>query len=144
MTLPPLTIDTVLRDVQVDDHRLILWETGRRDDMGKTILAYRLLTPEGKAIFEGADYCVGMATCIDSDEAVRGILSFLTLRPGDVDSDYFEKYTDAQRAWRDEHAEHLSLWSHGDDFFEGEDDDPFELPDHAGAFKVDSYREVPA
>lgn len=110
-TLPPLTPDTVLRDVQVLDHRLTLWETGDRDRMGRSYLAYRLTTPEGEAIFEGDDYRVGFTTCIDSDAAVRGILNFLTLSPGDVDEDYFRGYTQRQVEWRDEHAETLSMYA---------------------------------
>jgi hypothetical protein len=44
----------------------------------------------------------------DSDETVRGLMGFLTLRPGDTDDEYFENYTKAQRRYCDMHAEDLS------------------------------------
>lgn len=140
MALPPLTSDTVLRDVQVDDHRLITWETGRRDGMGKTVLAYRLLDPTGATIFEGMDYSV--PGCIDDDASLRGLLGFLTLRPGDVDSEFFDDYTAAQVEWRDEHAEHLSMWAMDPDEAAPMDAIPF--PDTSGAYLPATYREVPA
>lgn len=134
MTLPPLTMDTVLRDVQVDDHRLITWETGRRNRMGKTLLAYRLIGPDGRTVFEGDDYAV--PGIIDDDASVRGLLGFLTLRPGDVESAYFDNYTPEQLEWRDEHAECLRLYA------EEEGDSvvpPFDLPDHPLAFATGVY-----
>lgn len=33
---------------------------------------------------------------VDSDDCLRGILGFLTLRPGDTDLEYFEHYTEEQ------------------------------------------------
>lgn len=45
---------------------------------------------------------------VDSDGAVEGVMSFLTLRPGDTDSDYFTNYTEAQRDFAASHAETLS------------------------------------
>jgi hypothetical protein len=137
--LPPLTIDTVLRDVQVEDHRLILWETGRRDSMGRTYLAYRLLDATGRTIFEGQDFSPGMATCIDSDDAVRGILGFLTLKDGDTDSEYFDSYTPEQLAWRDEHAERLYLYGLDPDDSEEPIEDGEAFTDHPDAFEFGTY-----
>lgn len=96
-------------------------DTGRFDGTHST-LAYTLsMKLPGKprtVIFEGADYGVPSHQCIDSDDAVRGLLVFLTLRPGDTDSEYFEGYTDAQRAFCEEHAEALAMASY-DRFGEG-------------------------
>lgn len=136
-TLPPLTIDTVLRDVQVDDHRLILWETGRRDSMGKTVLAYRLITPEGDTVFEGADYAV--PGIIDDDECLRGLLGFLTLKPGDTDSEYFDKYTPEQMAWVELNAENLSMYGFDESFWEDSENEAPDMPDHPDGFRADSY-----
>ncbi len=44
---------------------------------------------------------------LDGDQTVRGVLGFLALRPGDVEADYFDRYTPEQLAWRDQHAEDL-------------------------------------
>ena len=89
-------------------------DTGRFDGTHST-LAYTLsMKAPGMprvVLFEGADYGVPSHQCIDSDDAVRGLLGFLTLRPGDTDAEYFEGYTDEQRAFCDEHAEALSYES---------------------------------
>lgn len=96
-------------------------EIGRLPD-GHTLLAYTLtMKAPGAArvvIFDGADYGVPSHQCIDSDDACRGLLVFLTLRPGDTDADYFAAYTDAQRAFCDEHAEALAMAAY-DRFGEG-------------------------
>lgn len=45
---------------------------------------------------------------IDGIGTVRSLLSFLTLRPGDTDAEYFERYTPEQRAFCEEYAESLA------------------------------------
>lgn len=47
----------------------------------------------------------------EDEEIVRTLLSFLSLRPGDTDSEYFDSYTERQIAWRDERAETLSMYA---------------------------------
>jgi len=100
---------------------LQLRDTGRFNG-SHTTLAYTLsMKAPGKPrtiIFDAADYGVPSHQCIDSDDAVRGLLGFLTLRPGDTDSEYFETYTDAQRAYCAEHAEALAMATY-DRFGEG-------------------------
>jgi hypothetical protein len=44
---------------------------------------------------------------IDSDEAIKSIMGFLTLRPSDTDTDYFADYTDAQEEYCAKYAEAL-------------------------------------
>lgn len=86
---------------------LTLWDTGRRDGRGQSYLAYRL-TSHGRPIFEGEDFSGSPMHTDDSDATVRSLLTFLTLRPGDTDADYFSEYTPQQIAFRDEHAEYLA------------------------------------
>jgi hypothetical protein len=62
----------------------------------------------GTMLFEGADFGPAPMHCIDSDHAVEALMSFLTLRPGDTDEDYFKNYTPEQLAFCDEHAEALN------------------------------------
>lgn len=62
----------------------------------------------GKLLFSGEDFGPAPMHCIDSDHAVEALMSFLTLRPGDTDEDYFKNYTPEQLAFCDEHAEALS------------------------------------
>jgi hypothetical protein len=45
---------------------------------------------------------------IDSDKAVGSLMGFLTLRPGDTDSEYFESYTPEQMHFAETHAEALA------------------------------------
>lgn len=89
---------------------LTLLDTGRIVG-GKCQLGYRLnQIGNGRAetVFEGEDFCCSPLYAIDSDEAVYGLLGFLTLRPGDTDSEYFEDYTPRQLEFCEEHAEALS------------------------------------
>ena len=84
---------------------LRMFHTCLTGEYGKRRIGYRLVS-EGKVIFEGDDY---FAHCdADTNEAVEGIMGFLTLKPGDTDSEYFEKYTPAQLAFAEQHAESLS------------------------------------
>lgn len=57
-------------------------------------------------LFDG--YIGANGVAMDSDEVLLSILSFLTLRPGDVEEDYFSEYTEAQWDFVDEHAEDLA------------------------------------
>lgn len=72
---------------------------------------YRLTQREGhkrRVLFEGSDFECSPRHAIDSDEAVRVLMNFLTLRPGDTDWEYFENYTDSQREFCDQRAEDLA------------------------------------
>lgn len=83
---------------------LRMFYTNQVGEYGKQAIGYRLVS-EGKVIFEGSDY---YAHCdAGSDEAVEGIMGFLTLKPGDTDPEYFAKYTPEQTAFAEQHAEHL-------------------------------------
>jgi hypothetical protein len=91
------------------------WDTGRTDGMGKTIIGYELaLYPNARggkgrvSLFTGEDFACSPLHAIDSDECVRGLLTFLTLRPGDTDASYFEGYSEAQRDYCASHAEALA------------------------------------
>lgn len=74
-------------------------------------LDYRLTQRDGRksvTLFEGSDFCPSPLHAWDSDDTVASLLSFLTLRPGDTDAEYFDGYTDAQRDFCAKHAEALS------------------------------------
>ena len=93
--------------------RLTLWDTGRRDEYGKRVLGYELEmqnAPRAKFIrlFWGEDYHCAPSYAPDSDGSVEGVMGFLTLKPGDTDSDYFKDYTPAQLAYCKAHAEALA------------------------------------
>jgi hypothetical protein len=81
---------------------LTLYDTHRRDARGQTNLGYKLARREaGKSemLFEGEDFSGSPMHADDSDETVMSLLSFLTLKPGDTDADYFENYTPRQLKW---------------------------------------------
>lgn len=80
---------------------LTLWYQGT-DTIGYTL-------SQGKTvIFEGADFCPSPMHSVDGDDAVNSLMTFLTLRNGDTEAEYFDKYTPAQLEFSEQHAEALS------------------------------------
>ena len=65
--------------------------------------------PKEVRIFAGDDFGCSPMDSIDGDGCVAGLLGFLSLRPGDTDADYFDDYTEEQKAWCDARAEYLSM-----------------------------------
>jgi hypothetical protein len=89
---------------------LHIYDGQETDSAGRFALGYELRS-EGQSIFsatsrDGAFVWVHCA--IDSDTAVRSIMTFLTLRPGDTDAEYFADYSAAQQDFAASHAEALS------------------------------------
>lgn len=123
MTHAAKTDRDYLRQVEVDGYALRTWQTGKRYATGQERLGYEFVTPEGIVLFHGEDFGCSPMDCIDSDAALRGILGFLTLKPGDTDDDdYFANYTPEQMAFAEgDDVEYLSLWSI-------EPDDDYEQP----------------
>jgi hypothetical protein len=91
-----------------DGFRLSLYDPNRRDHLGKNVLAYRF-TDHGKLIFQGEDFACSPLHSVDSLETVYSLLTFLSLRSGDTDEEYFADYTPEQIEWRDSRAETLSM-----------------------------------
>lgn len=84
---------------------LQMWDSGRTDWRGQTVIAYRFgVVGEDDPIFEGADFAGSPLTADDSDSCLATLLTFLTLRPGDTDRDYFDAYTPRQVAWTEDSA----------------------------------------
>jgi hypothetical protein len=86
-----------------------------RRRQSQTPVGYRLTMREPGAsksvvIFDAEDYGCSPCHAIDSDASVRGLLGFLTLRPGDDADGFTDAYTDVQRAFAEAHAETLSCW----------------------------------
>lgn len=89
-----------LRSIEfTSGHVLTTWDANTRAHTGQHQLRYEFRNPDGSVLFEGADYGVAPAHAVDSDAALLGLLAFLTLKPGDTDSDYFEDYTPEQMSW---------------------------------------------
>lgn len=76
---------------------------------GRKRVAYVLRqSGEHEPIFEGSDYYPSSLHAIDSDASVAGLLSFLALKPGDTDREYFDSYTPRQLNFAHNHAEAVS------------------------------------
>lgn len=106
--------------------RLELYDVCRCDRAGRHGVGYRLLQQNNEGeryrqLFDSLqskrDTHVYTPRAVDSDDTVRAVLGFLTLRLGDTDREYFAEYTEVQREFRDEHAEALAaevLWRFGE------------------------------
>ncbi len=112
-----MTDPSELRHVRLEmGYTLQTWETGKRAPTGQELIRYEFKTPEGVVLFSGEDAGVSPMHCIDSDDALRGLLVFLTLQPGDTDDEYFASYTPEQMAFAESSdAEWLSAYSNDDD-----------------------------
>lgn len=100
-----------------------LWtfDTGKSDAAGRTQVAYlfkmstyvwhssKRLRGHTRTIFAGTDFYCSPLHAIDSDACVKSLMTFITLRPGDTDAEYFKDYSEAQRDFAEQHAEALSL-----------------------------------
>lgn len=94
--------------------QLSIFDTGKFDSRGCSVLAYALKQHEGgraSVLFEGSDFRPSPLHADDSDATVAALLGFLTLRPGDTDREYFEDYTPAQLEFCAQHAEALGAES---------------------------------
>jgi hypothetical protein len=96
-----------LREWEEGDFRLLLWDTNTRVASGpQSRLAYQFFH-KGELIFQSADYGCSPMHAVDSDECVAALLSFLALRPGDTDSEYFKDYSIQQMAFAQSYGEEL-------------------------------------
>lgn len=99
---------------------LTMWDTGRLRDGNKCLLGYTLTMLDSinyakagtryvkrDVLFHGEDFGCSPLHAIDGNDAVVGLMTFLTLRPGDTDSDYFANYTPVQLEYCSQHAEAL-------------------------------------
>lgn len=66
---------------------------------GRDYLAYTFYDGD-ELIFEGDDYSPSpLWKDYTSDDSVYGVLGFLAVIPGDLEPEYFEKYTPRQMEW---------------------------------------------
>lgn len=102
-----------MRTYKYGDYTMTLDATGRRDRYGKPQIAYTLSKEaEGDPIFSGDDCYAGLSGRDDPEGmgVAEDLLSFLTLRPGDIEDDYFEDYTERQLEFATHEAEDLQMW----------------------------------
>ena len=94
---------------------LTTWDTGRTYRNGPQWCIRYELKEDDCVIFSGEDYGCSPMHAIDSDDCVRVLLSFLVLRPGDTDEEYFEDYTAEQLEFAETYGEYLSLYTLDED-----------------------------
>ena len=89
---------------------LKLYNLNQKDwNWGKWILGYEFYQDD-ELIFSGQDFHCSPMYAIDSYDSAMSLMGFLTLRPGDTDSEYFDEYTTRQLEFCDEHAETLAMY----------------------------------
>lgn len=100
--------DEPIREWEDGKFKLKMWEADDRipNRVIRNYLAYRFWY-DGKEVFKGADYAPDASQTDDGDEAVAGLLHFLSLKPGDTDSEYFDSYTTEQMQFAILHGEEL-------------------------------------
>jgi hypothetical protein len=99
---------------------LSTWDTNTTDNGSHNVIGHRLTDETGTTIFTGECMGVSPMTAIDSDEALRSVITFLSLRPGDTDEEYFADYTDEQMSFAESHGEYVGLYA------DNENPEPFE------------------
>ena len=81
------------------NYRLRAYKDGYTPD-GKERLCFDFFTPfSRKPLFVGDNFGCSPLHAINSKDAAKSLLGFLTLRPGDTDAEYFDDYTPQQLAW---------------------------------------------
>ncbi len=95
---------------EIDGEKVVLdmWDTHRRDDRGQTEIGYEMRHGD-MTIFQGDGFAGSPLHADDSDKTIGALLSFLSLRKGDTDAEYFEAYSATQLEWAEQHGEELSL-----------------------------------
>jgi hypothetical protein len=93
-----------------EQYKLTLEMTGRWiGEYPKARIKYVLSDDKG-IIFSGDDFGASPMHDPDGPESAEALLSFLTLREGDTDGEYFDEYTERQVKFRDCEAEDLYYW----------------------------------
>jgi hypothetical protein len=105
-----------VRNWRRDDFKLELWDTNEptgRGYAGDTYLAYRF-SDRGRVLFQGSNFVPPLSVPIDGDACVVACLFWFTLKPGEVEEEFFNGYSRAQRTWMESgRADDLSaiVWS---------------------------------
>lgn len=97
-------------------YTLRTWDSGKRDWRGQTKIGY-LFTRRAKVgrktivtpLFGGDDFTGSPMHADDSDETMKALLIFLTLKPGDTDREYFKDYTPEQMDFAQGEAEAVMM-----------------------------------
>jgi hypothetical protein len=88
---------------------LWLHHTKLYSDRGSEFIEYGLLDKDQNVIFHGKDFDPSpfIKSRIGKD-AAKECMSFLILKPGDTDAEYFKNYTKKQLDWVNEWSDQIS------------------------------------
>lgn len=114
---PPRVLypDDVMRALKLRGHKhdfaLLLLDSFWRN--GRDVVPYILFDMTTKEIiFDGNDFAPAPAYAVDGNEAVAGLIGFLTIQAGDTDAEYFKDYTPRQLEFAASYeAADLHIWS---------------------------------
>lgn len=79
-----------------DGYTLSLESTNNLDKLGHEMVRYEFKNPSGEILFSGEDFGASPLHDATGLESAKGLLGFLTLKPGDTDAEYFDGYTEKQ------------------------------------------------
>ncbi len=102
----------LIREWKEATFTLRLYDIPQRWSKSQHQLAYELFDSRmgAEPIFVGNDYGCSPMHSIDGNDSVAALLSFLSLKPGDTDSEYFDDYSARQLEWMENYAEELSMY----------------------------------
>lgn len=86
--------------------RLIIHTVDNAYYTSRETLGYRLLHGNIE-LFSGSDFGCSPLHAIDSDVTLLTLLSFLCMKPGDTDRDFFAGYTDTKLVFCQDYADDL-------------------------------------
>jgi len=119
----------ILRKVELTGTGYILttYDAGM-NNAEERMVGYEFKNPAGEVLFEGEDYRPSPCHCSNSDDALRDLIGFLTVQPGDTDEEYFKDYTPEQIDFsKSGDCEYLAAWGY----------EPDDLPDDGSASFTD-------
>ena len=90
----------LLREVHDDEVTLRMYAPTGELPTDRDAIGY-VLTYHDSVVFAGMDFHPSPLYAVDSDRAVEALAGFLAVRPGDVEDEYFDNYTQTQREWAD-------------------------------------------
>lgn len=90
--------------------RLIIHTTDNPYYTGRETLGYRLLHGSTE-LFSGSDFGCSPMHAIDSDITLLTLLSFLCIKPGGTDREYFKGYTESQLVFCQDYADDLLFFA---------------------------------
>ena len=88
----------LIRTLRLNGTTLRIFDIFIRDSQGKNIVVCEFKVGR-KVIFSGCEFHCSPLHAIDSLQTAFSILSFIILRPGDTDKEYFAEYNEEQMAW---------------------------------------------